>query len=59
VVAAVVALGYWNWRRVKPRLGDEVAARELHVSARSELVVAAVVLLVTGILVSIPSPKLP
>lgn len=58
-VLVVVAFGYWNWQRLKPRLGDEVAARELHVNARYEIVMACVVLVITGILVSIPSPKMP
>jgi len=58
-VAAVVGFGYWNWQRVKPRLGDEGAAHEMHSSARYELVMAAVVLVITGVLVSLPSPKLP
>lgn len=58
-VAAVAGLGFWNWQRVKPRLGDEVAARELHTSARYELAVAALVLVITAVLVSLPSPKLP
>ncbi len=59
VVAAVAGLGYWNWQRVKPRLGDEVAARDLHTSARYELGMAALVLVITAVLVSLPSPKLP
>lgn len=58
-VLGVVAFGYWNWQRLKPRLGDETAARELHTSARYEIVLACVVLVITGVLVSIPSPKLP
>ncbi len=58
-VLAVVAFGYWNWQRIKPRLGDETAARELHASARYEIAMACVVLVITGVLVSLPSPKLP
>lgn len=58
-VLVVVAFGYWNWQRLKPRLGDEATARELHVNARYEIAMAALVLVITGILVSIPSPKLP
>jgi copper resistance protein D len=57
IVAAVLALGAWNWRRVKPRLGGEPAARMLERSARAELAVAALVLAVTAILVSLPSPE--
>jgi putative copper export protein len=58
-VATVAALGWWNWQRAKPRLGDELAARQLHTSARYELIVAGLVLLITGVLVSLPTPKLP
>jgi putative copper export protein len=59
VVGLVVALGAWNWRRVGPSLGDEGGARKIRRSASTELAFAAVVLLLTAILVSLPSPKLP
>jgi len=59
VVMGVAGLGAWNWRRAKPRLGSESAAHELKRSARLELMVAAVVLLITAILVSLPSPRPP
>jgi len=58
-VAAVVAFGAWNWRRHKPRLGSEVAALALRRSASAELALAALVLVITAVLVSLPSPKLP
>jgi putative copper export protein len=58
-VAAVFALGAWNWRRIKPICHTEPGARQLQRSARAELAMAAVVLLITGVLVSVPSPKLP
>lgn len=59
VVCIVVALGAWNWRRMVPRLGAEDAAYALRRSSTTELVFAAVVLLVTAVLVSLPGPKLP
>lgn len=59
LVLCVVALGAWNWRRMTPRLGDESAAHALRRSARAELTFGALVLLVTGILVSLPAPKAP
>ncbi|MDQ6885676.1 MAG: CopD family protein [Gemmatimonadota bacterium] len=59
VVAMVVVLGAWNWKRVRPRLGDESVATEMHRSAIREIVVAGVVLLITAVLVSLPSPRLP
>jgi putative copper export protein len=58
-VATVVALGAWNWRRVRPICHTEPGARQLQRSARAELAAAAVVLAITGILVSVPAPKLP
>ena len=58
-VAAVAGFGYWNWQRLKPRLGDETAAREMHTNARYEIAMAGIVLVITGVLVSLPSPKLP
>jgi copper transport protein len=59
VVAGVVALGAWNWRRVGPSLGRDGGAVRIRRSAVAELAVAAVVLLLTAILVSTPSPKFP
>ncbi|MGH7741458.1 MAG: CopD family protein [Candidatus Eiseniibacteriota bacterium] len=56
VVSVVVALGAWNWRRLKPRLGTEQGARALERSARFEVMAGAVVLLMTAVLVSLPSP---
>ncbi len=59
VVAVVFGLGAWNWRRVKPTLGTPAAAERLKRSARRELTVAGLVLLITSVLVSLPSPRLP
>jgi len=57
VVAFVFALGAWNWRRQRPMLGTEPAAVAIRRSARVELTVATLVLLITAVLVSLPSPK--
>ena len=57
LVLGVVALGAWNWRRQRPRLGGEDAALSLRGSARAELAVAALVLVITSVLVSLPSPR--
>lgn len=57
VVMLVVALGAWNWRRQRPRLGTEEAAAMISRSATAELALAAMVLAVTAILVSLPSPR--
>jgi copper transport protein len=59
LVACVLLLGAWNWRRMRPRLGTEEAAHGIRRSAARELFFAALVLLVTGVLVSLPSPRLP
>lgn len=59
VVAVVVALGAFNWRRQRPKLGTDDGVHSISRSARGELVAATVVLVVTGILVSIPAPKGP
>ncbi|HEY6867399.1 MAG TPA: CopD family protein [Candidatus Eisenbacteria bacterium] len=57
VVAVVLALGAWNWRRQKRRMDSDAGAAALQRSARAELAVAAVVLAVTAVLVSLPSPR--
>lgn len=56
-VVIILSLGAWNWRRMTPRLGTEAAAGELRRSATAELVFASVVLVLTAILVSLPSPR--
>lgn len=57
LVAIVVALGAWNWRRVRPSLGDEGSELTIRRSATMELAFAALVLLATSVLVTLPSPK--
>jgi putative copper export protein len=59
VVAMVVSLGAWNWRRQKPRLGSEDAAHALRASAKIELALALLVLVVTAVLVSLPDARPP
>jgi putative copper export protein len=59
LVAIVFGLGAWNWRRQRPRLGDDAAAGRIRRSSTMELAVATLVLMVTAILVSLPSPKRP
>ncbi|HST08057.1 MAG TPA: CopD family protein [Gemmatimonadaceae bacterium] len=57
LVVIVVALGAWNWRRVRPSLGDEGSEHTIRRSATMELSFGALVLLVTSVLVTLPSPK--
>jgi copper transport protein len=59
LVAIVFALGAWNWRRQRPRLGTDGAARALWRSALVELATATLVLAVTAVLVTVPSPRPP
>ena len=59
VVAVVFAMGAWNWRRQRPRLGTEDAGRALRRSALAELAVATLVLAITSVLVTVPSPRPP
>ena len=57
LVAVVFALGTWNWRRQRPTLGSEGAAVAIKRSATMEVAVAALVLVATSILLSIPAPR--
>ena len=56
LLAGVAALGWYNWRVVLPSLEAESGAGRLRRSARMELGLAAVVLLVTAVLVALPTP---
>lgn len=57
VVACVIGLGAYNWKRLTPALGTDAASAALVRSARRELILAGVVLVLTAVLVSLPSPK--
>lgn len=58
LVLGVVALGWWNWKKVKPGLtGSDESVMRLNRSATMEIIFAALVLLATAVLVSLPSPK--
>ena len=59
VVAVVLAFGAWNWRRVKPTLGTPEGSDRIRRSATFELAFASLVLIITSVLVSLPSPRLP
>jgi copper transport protein len=58
-VAVVFGLGAWNWRRQRPSLGSEAAAVAIRRSATREVIAAALVLVVTSLLLSIPAPRPP
>jgi copper transport protein len=53
-----MALGAWNWRRVKPRLGAPDATRALTRSAAIELVLGLLLLGTTAVLVALAAPKI-
>jgi putative copper export protein len=57
LVVIVVVLGAWNWKRVRPSLGSEGTEHTIRRSATMELAVAALVLLATSVLVTLPSPR--
>lgn len=56
VLSGVAATGAYNWRRMKPALGTNTATVRLRSSARLELVIGIVVIVVTAILVATPTP---
>lgn len=56
LLGGVAALGWYNWRRVLPALGGDPGTQRLRRSARAELGLGAAVLLVTAVLVALPTP---
>ena len=54
--AVTAALGAYNWRRVRPRVGAPGGVARLRRSGTAELLVAAAVLAVTAWLVHLPMP---
>jgi len=56
LVAAVFSLGAYNNWRMKPSMGTETGARKLQRSATFEIAIAAIVLIVTAVLVNLPAP---
>lgn len=58
-VALVFGVGAWNWQRQRPTLGSDASAISIRRSSTAELSAAAIVLIITSILISLPSPRLP
>ena len=54
-LSILAATGAYNWRRVKPALGDARGARRLRLSASIEVGVGVLVLIVTAVLVATPT----
>lgn len=59
VVAIIAGLGAWNWRRQTPRLATDDGIHALCRSSKQELAFAVLTLLLTAVLVVLPTPKLP
>jgi putative copper export protein len=58
LVAGVLVLGWVNWRRITPRLGEAEGRATMRASALGELALANLVLIVTAVLVR-TSPPIP
>jgi putative copper export protein len=56
LVTVVISLGAYNNMRVKPTLGADEGNRRIYRSATWEIAVAAIVLIVTAVLVNLPAP---
>lgn len=56
IVVLTAVTGFYNWQRVRPRLGEPKGTARLHRIAGIEVVVAFIVLLVTALLVALPTP---
>ncbi len=56
-VLGVVVMGAWNWKRVRPELGESGSEQTIRRSAAMELLFGSLVLIATAVLVSLPSPK--
>ncbi|MEJ7760660.1 MAG: copper resistance protein CopC [Gemmatimonadaceae bacterium] len=54
ILSIVAGIGAWNFRYVKPRLGELEGVKKIKRSATFEVGVASVVLLITAILVATP-----
>jgi putative copper resistance protein D len=58
LLGGTAAIGAYNWRRVRPRLGHEESTGRLYRSATLELILGALLLGATAILVALPAPGL-
>lgn len=55
-LSGVIGTGFYNWRVVQPALGSDVATARLRRSASSELMIGVIVIVVTAVLVAMPTP---
>ena len=56
LLAVVFGTGAYNWRRVRPSLGNDAGTRRLRGSAAVEIAVGVLVLAVTAVLVATAPP---
>lgn len=56
LLAGTGLVGAYNWRRLRPQLGMAGSAAKLRFSARVELLLGGILLVVTAILVALPAP---
>ena len=56
LVILTMTMGAYNWRVVRPALGTEVATQDLKRSARSEIAMGAIIVIITALLVATPTP---
>jgi putative copper export protein len=52
------AVGFWNWKWVTPKLGTPSGTTRLKRSATVELLIGAIILVLTALLVYLPAPKI-
>jgi putative copper export protein len=55
VVLLTLTIGAYNWKVVKPGLGNEGATANLKQSARAEIAMAAIIVIITAVLVATPT----
>lgn len=56
LLAVAAGAGFFNWRFVAPTLGAEAATRRIRLSAGVEVGAAVLIVLVTAVLVALPTP---
>ena len=58
LLGGTAAIGAYNWRLVRPQLGEAESSRRLYRSATVELIIGSLLLGATSILVALPAPAL-
>ena len=58
LMGGTAAIGAYNWRLVRPQLGEVTSSRRLFRSATLELIIGSLLLGATSILVALPAPAL-